>query len=672
MVSVTGVYRVLAPVFLSWVVGLSALTRSAGAEASAIPCSDQEVVRYTAQRTLKGPVVDGRLDEAVWQNATWSERYVDILTGGRAIHDTRVALVWDDENLYFGIRIEEPFVRGQFTANNSPIYQENDVEVFIAGADSYYEFEINARNTTYEVFFLWEEAWERAGFSKWPEFARTNLQFFNGVGFQTHPRGRRLGHFNWHFPKMQTAVFVDGTLNDDTDRDRGWTVELAFPWAGMKSLATDGRALPPKEGDEWRIDLSRFNQYKEAPPAQDSGGWVLSPHRVWDSHIPECFPRVRFSTNPVPVGAGAGTQPALQVTSPANRLVFQRNSANRAAIPVVGRARHTGAAVEARLLPVNDLAGRPPWTPLGTVQSDGTFHGQLVAPGGWYGLEVQTQAVGGGTDRAMVERVGVGEVFVVVGHSVAQGGDINLPGATDDRVNTIALRADDPSRQRDYERTGQSRFLPEVVGCAFTNGVVPAPFGHGTYFWARFAEHVVQTQNVPVLVLNAAFGGTSLEHWAKSARGESFEHSFVKSGIRMPYANLANALQRYIAVTGVRAVLADQGQNDWPEPSADIVFQRYRTWIEQARIDLGFPKLAVVVNRQTPFGDKIAIRQAQDRVIREVPNCFPGPDYDLLQASGFSDRIHLNEAGAGKAAQLWAAALDTSFFAQSAPYVSER
>ena len=50
----------------------------------------------------------------------------------------------------------------------------------------------------------------------------------------------------------------------------------------------------------WRIDLSRFNTYKEAPPAKDSGGWVLSPHRVWDSHVPECFPYIRFSTDEAP------------------------------------------------------------------------------------------------------------------------------------------------------------------------------------------------------------------------------------------------------------------------------------------------------------------------------------------------------------------------------------
>ncbi len=60
---------------------------------------------------------------------------------------------------------------------------------------------------------------------------------------------------------------------------------------------SDHRSLPPTEEDVWRIDFSRFNQYKEAPPAKDSGGWAWSRHGIWDSHIPECFPRIRFTTN---------------------------------------------------------------------------------------------------------------------------------------------------------------------------------------------------------------------------------------------------------------------------------------------------------------------------------------------------------------------------------------
>ena len=51
-----------------------------------------------------------------------------------------------------------------------------------------------------------------------------------------------------------------------SDRDRSWTVEIAFPWRNMKWLATDGRTLPPKNGDVWHLDFSRFNTYKESLP----------------------------------------------------------------------------------------------------------------------------------------------------------------------------------------------------------------------------------------------------------------------------------------------------------------------------------------------------------------------------------------------------------------------
>ena len=95
---------------------------------------------------------------------------------------------------------------------------------------------------------------------------------------------------------MRSAVHIDGTINDDSDRDRGWTVELAIPWSGMSALAlADNRSLSPKEEDIWGMDFSRFNQYKEAVPAKDSGGWVWSPHGVWDSNVPEYFTYIHLS-----------------------------------------------------------------------------------------------------------------------------------------------------------------------------------------------------------------------------------------------------------------------------------------------------------------------------------------------------------------------------------------
>jgi len=49
------------------------------------------------------------------------------------------------------------------------------------------------------------------------------------------------------------------------------------------------------------MDFSRFNIYREAPPAKDSGAAFWSPHGVRDSHIPECFPIIHFTEELLPL-----------------------------------------------------------------------------------------------------------------------------------------------------------------------------------------------------------------------------------------------------------------------------------------------------------------------------------------------------------------------------------
>lgn len=278
------------------------------------PVPLDSVAKYTAFRTSHPLKIDGKLDEAAWQNAPRSPRFVDLISGQATKFDTRAALLWDDDFLYIGYWVEEPNVQAQLTKRDSPIYTENDVECFIAFNDAYYEFEINALGTIYEGLFAWQDRFVESGLNNIAELdqtrAETVFQAFNGVGLSNHPRGLRWAYLNWDFPQLQSAVSIDGTLNDDTDVDRGWSVELAIPWSGFRVPATgDSRSIPPNNGDLWRMDFSRFNKNKfDAPQPHsdglaDSGGWAWSQHGVWDSHIPEVFPMVTFSTKPVELHA---------------------------------------------------------------------------------------------------------------------------------------------------------------------------------------------------------------------------------------------------------------------------------------------------------------------------------------------------------------------------------
>jgi Carbohydrate family 9 binding domain-like len=268
------------------------------------PVPVERVARYTALRTTQQITVDGKLDEAVWKNVPRSPRFVDLISGRPTVHSTQAAVMWDDTNLYVGYWVEEPVVQAKFTQRDSPIYEDNDVELFVAGADAYYEFEVNSFGTIYEGLFIWQSAFESKGYHRIPELdqSRSDVKFqpFNGVGLTTHPRGKRWAYLKWDFPDLKSAVWIDGTINDPSDRDWGWTVELALPWKSMRLLAmADNRALPPKAGDVWRMDFSRFNQYKAAPPEKDSSGWAWSSHGVWDSHVPEVFPFITFSMEAV-------------------------------------------------------------------------------------------------------------------------------------------------------------------------------------------------------------------------------------------------------------------------------------------------------------------------------------------------------------------------------------
>lgn len=260
------------------------------------------VAEYTCYRAEDPIWIDGRLDETCWRLAPRSARFVDIVTGQPTWFDTRVALLWDDENLYFGFQAEETDVCATLTERDSKIYEENDLEVFIAGRDAYYEFEINALNTIYEVFWIWKDTF-RPGSPYWgqPEFdpLTQRTMVLDGVGGHVHERGERWGFLDWDFPGLRHAVHVDGKLNERHHTDRGWTAELALPWEGLHLLA-GGRALPPRDGDVWRIDCSRFEKIgPNGETLNPCAGWTWNRHGHYDSHIPEVFPRVTFSTRPV-------------------------------------------------------------------------------------------------------------------------------------------------------------------------------------------------------------------------------------------------------------------------------------------------------------------------------------------------------------------------------------
>ncbi|NHJ47218.1 MAG: hypothetical protein FK733_05465 [Asgard group archaeon] len=256
-------------------------------------CEEKDVAHYKCHKITTPIQIDGNLEKAPWETADRAG-LVDLVTGEVAFLKTEIAALWDKDYFYAAFWIEEPNVQAQLKERDSLVYTENDVELFIAGEDCYYEFQINALGTIYEVFYIWQDAFTKESRFNCPEFDLTTQRVDVLGGFQDilrynkHPRGLRWAFMKWDFPGLKTAAQIQGTLNDSSDCDEGWSVELAFPWKGMSSLF--GKNYTPKINDILRVNFSRFEKlsYNKFKPELHPG-CSLNAHSIYDSHIPECF-----------------------------------------------------------------------------------------------------------------------------------------------------------------------------------------------------------------------------------------------------------------------------------------------------------------------------------------------------------------------------------------------
>lgn len=233
---------------------------------------------YLCYRTETPPTIDGALNDVAWKNVPSTTSFVDIEGEGHTHprHRTTVKMLWDDNFFYIAAELEEPNVWGTLTQRDSVIFQDNDFEVFIdpnGDNHDYYEFEINALNTVWDLFL--DKPYRDGG----------------------------KANNNWDLAGLETGVSVQGSINNPKDHDTGWTVEMAFPWKGLSEHAH--RSCPPQEGDQWRINFSRVEwkmQTRDGQsvkvPGRREDNWVWSPTGVVDMHRPEMWGYVQFTTAP--------------------------------------------------------------------------------------------------------------------------------------------------------------------------------------------------------------------------------------------------------------------------------------------------------------------------------------------------------------------------------------
>ena len=270
---------------------------------------------YVCYRAAKPINVDGKLDDAAWAAVPWTDPFVDIEGDKKPApaHRTRVKMLWDDEALYIAAELDEPHVWATLTQHDSVIFEDPDFEVFLdPDGDShlYGELELNALNTTWDLLL--------------PKPYKDGGHAVNA----------------WEVTGLKTAVRVDGTLNDPRDTDRGWTVEVRWPFAGLKELTfvRDEKEppYPPKDGDSWRINFSRVEwdtavvggKYEKVKGRAEHN-WVWAPQGVIDMHRPERWGYLQFSTA-APETAAFRPDPDWPVRDALHRVYYAQRTHRKA------------------------------------------------------------------------------------------------------------------------------------------------------------------------------------------------------------------------------------------------------------------------------------------------------------------------------------------------------
>jgi hypothetical protein len=230
---------------------------------------------YPASYTKTALLIDGLLDEPAWTAAVWSDYFIDIEGDENPApqQQTRLKMAWDKHYLYIGAHLEEKNLWATLDQRDAIVYRDNDFEVFLdpdGDGLNYYEFEINALGTSLDLFM--DKPYNKKG--------KADL--------------------GWDFEGLKSAIILQGTLNNNTDTDTSWTIEIAIPWT---SLSADA-GTPPSNGDTWRINFSRvqwdLEKTKDGYTKLDrpEHNWVWSPQGVINMHVPEKWGYVEFRGRP--------------------------------------------------------------------------------------------------------------------------------------------------------------------------------------------------------------------------------------------------------------------------------------------------------------------------------------------------------------------------------------
>ena len=320
-------------------------------------------------------------------------------------------------------------------------------------------------------------------------------------------------------------------------------------------------------------------------------------------------------------------RPALELFSPRNLQVFQRQSRDRGRFLLSGHCYKDADAVEYRVTGKSlggELDGK--WQKVAFDVAASDFSARLpLAAGGWYKLEARALKDGQVVAESVVDQVGMGEVFVGAGQS-------------------------NSTNCGQFPTQETSGMVSSFSGSTWQMANDPQPGPHdntqGGSFWPSFGDAMYAKYHVPIGVAVTGHGGTSVNQWLPGHELGLFAWTL----------NRINEL----GPNGFRAVLWHQGESDvgGNMPTDEYVLKMTYV-IEEMHKAAGwdFPWIVAKVSYINPdWTHEDRIRNAHQE-LWDKKIALEGPDTDTLMGDNRDYEgkgIHFSPKGLKAHGELWA------------------
>lgn len=224
----------------------------------------QEV--FKVSRATEKMSIDGKAMEPDWlQTEVRSFDHFYRVDEPLDSQKTSFRMLWDETHLYVLFLCEDQFITARETERDGKPYLDDCAELFLipvpAPLNMHLGFELNLYKASNDFVFLNDFYGSENGLVK-----------------------------SWD-PDFEVEVSVEGSINDNSDRDRGWSMEMAIPltlFTGMEEFS------PVEPGNRWTFLAIRQDR-NDAEGNRRSTSTIFPLTEPMSSvHVPECFGLMEF------------------------------------------------------------------------------------------------------------------------------------------------------------------------------------------------------------------------------------------------------------------------------------------------------------------------------------------------------------------------------------------